>query len=235
MAESKGFITLDRNVVESWLWGDAEYLRAWLKLLFLATYQPAGRTVRRQGQVLRLARGELAASQRDLAAELGLSRQRVRTFLGQLSKAGAISTHRATHQITLVRVLNYDDYQLEPKSQPTKQPNANPPPTHPLYKKECNTGKSTALSSDNGQGKEGTDPVAFATWREALEAIEGRLDPHSFNTWFRPTCGVGYDGTCLVVEVPNDVFADWLGEHYRDVVSDALDEGIDDVRFEVRS
>ena len=64
---------------------------------------------------------------------------------------------------------------------------------------------------------------AHEVWQRALTELEGEVDPHSFGTWLRPTYGVAFedDGT-LVVDVPNEIFRDWLSDNYRAAVEAAV-------------
>jgi len=61
-------------------------------------------------------------------------------------------------------------------------------------------------------------------WDKILEKIQQKLDPHSFNTWFRPTVMVANIGQTLQVKVPNDSFKAWLTENYQDLIAKAIDE-----------
>ncbi|MGD8818019.1 MAG: chromosomal replication initiator protein DnaA [Acidobacteriota bacterium] len=61
-------------------------------------------------------------------------------------------------------------------------------------------------------------------WESVLSRLESRLDPHTFNTWLRPTALAWQDDTSLHVAVPNDVFRDWLRENYSDLIRDAVSE-----------
>ena len=61
-------------------------------------------------------------------------------------------------------------------------------------------------------------------WESVLSRLETRLDPHTFNTWLRPTALAWQDDAALHVSVPNDVFRDWLRDNYSDLIRDALSE-----------
>jgi len=61
-------------------------------------------------------------------------------------------------------------------------------------------------------------------WQSVLSRLESRLDPHTFNTWLRPTSLAWQDDTALHVSVPNDVFRDWLRDNYSDLIRDAVSE-----------
>lgn len=61
-------------------------------------------------------------------------------------------------------------------------------------------------------------------WKSVLSRLEPHLDPHTFNTWLRPTALAWQDESALYVSVPNEVFRDWLRDNYSDLISDALAE-----------
>ncbi len=61
-------------------------------------------------------------------------------------------------------------------------------------------------------------------WDEILVKIEGKVNPHSFGTWFRPTQFRALSGTALQVWVPNPQFREWLTRNYLGVISEALTE-----------
>jgi chromosomal replication initiator protein len=61
-------------------------------------------------------------------------------------------------------------------------------------------------------------------WDEVLQKVEGKVNPHSFATWFRPTQFQELAGSRLVVRVPNPQFRDWLARNYLGVISEALFE-----------
>lgn len=61
-------------------------------------------------------------------------------------------------------------------------------------------------------------------WDKILDKIQQKLDPHSFNTWFKPTVMVANIGQALQVKVPNESFKAWLTENYQDLIAQAIDE-----------
>lgn len=58
------------------------------------------------------------------------------------------------------------------------------------------------------------------TWQKVLSKVEEKVNPQSYNTWFKPTQLVRHEGDALYVRVPNAFVRDWLNEHI-DVVIDA--------------
>ena len=62
--------------------------------------------------------------------------------------------------------------------------------------------------------------VFMDTWEKVLNKVEEKVNPQSYNTWFKPTQFMRREGSALYVRVPNSFFRDWLNEHI-DVVLDA--------------
>ncbi len=64
-------------------------------------------------------------------------------------------------------------------------------------------------------------------WHQCLEKIEDKVGPHSFETWFRTTnLSQTADGKPCI-EVPNQFFADFIEEHFCELIKEVLsDHGI---------
>src|ERR1700751_2476117 len=61
-------------------------------------------------------------------------------------------------------------------------------------------------------------------WDQILSRVEGKVNRHSFSTWFKPTAFIADGGRSITVRVPNTLFKDWLTKHYSVVLSEALAE-----------
>jgi chromosomal replication initiator protein len=57
-------------------------------------------------------------------------------------------------------------------------------------------------------------------WIQILRAVETKVDPNSFETWFDPTTFIGQEEECLYVKVPNSYFRDWLSFHYSSIINE---------------
>jgi chromosomal replication initiator protein len=64
--------------------------------------------------------------------------------------------------------------------------------------------------------------MSLSLWDDVLARVEGKVNRHSFATWFRPTSAVGLQGSELLVRVPNPQFKDWLAKNYQAVIEEAL-------------
>jgi len=67
------------------------------------------------------------------------------------------------------------------------------------------------------------------TWQTVLDIVEKKINPQSYNTWFKPTQLIKYDDKALYVRVPNAFFLDWLNDHIDVVLEAARLAGIGDV------
>ena len=61
-------------------------------------------------------------------------------------------------------------------------------------------------------------------WDQVLGRLEGKVNRHTFATWFRPTTQMEWDGVRLTVHVPTPQFREWLARNYTGLVREALDE-----------
>ena len=61
-------------------------------------------------------------------------------------------------------------------------------------------------------------------WTQVLSRVEGKVNRHSFYTWFRPTSFSSDEGHSLRIRVPNNLFRDWLTKHYSGVLKEAVAE-----------
>lgn len=104
MNRSKGFIVLNREILD-WEWyGDLKTKVLFLHLLLTANHKEQ----KWQGKVIN--KGELITSIAHLSAETGLSQREVRTALNHLKSTGEV-TVTTTNRFTLIFVVNWGKYQ----------------------------------------------------------------------------------------------------------------------------
>ncbi len=63
---------------------------------------------------------------------------------------------------------------------------------------------------------------AIEIWEKAKDLIREKVNPQTFETWFRPTKGIGIADNTLMLEVPNSFFKDWLLEHHLELIRATL-------------
>jgi len=61
-------------------------------------------------------------------------------------------------------------------------------------------------------------------WNRCLLLIEEKINKQSYETWFKPTRGIGLNNGSLVIQVPNQFFCDWLEEHYIHLIAATAEE-----------
>jgi chromosomal replication initiator protein len=73
----------------------------------------------------------------------------------------------------------------------------------------------------------------MTAWEKILERLERRINPHSFQTWFRPTRQETTDNGKLVIRVPTRQFRKRLTETYGELLRAAmLEAGMPDTQLE---
>ncbi len=61
-----------------------------------------------------------------------------------------------------------------------------------------------------------------ALWTDTLAYLKERVPRQVFETWFTPAQLESYEDGGARITVPNKFFGDWLGEHYGELLSEAL-------------
>lgn len=125
-----GFIKIDRELLQSdfWLREPFTYGQAWVDLIGLANWAEKDKFFRHQHQKVK--RGQLVTSQQFLAERWKWSRNKVRTYLRNLERAGMVTTESTTNYTT-VTIEKYALYQdkAPTKGQQNHQLKANARPT----------------------------------------------------------------------------------------------------------
>jgi DNA-binding transcriptional ArsR family regulator len=83
--------------------------------------------------------------------------------------------------------------------------------------------------SEEDSGKEGTgsslgnvDGGASRTWRSALRELRGALSTAAFETWFRSSAGLAWEGEVFTVGVPHPFAREWIDVRFRGPAEAAL-------------
>lgn len=71
-----------------------------------------------------------------------------------------------------------------------------------------------------------TVAVDTGLWEKILGAVEGRMNPQSFATWFRPLQfdGCNYETSTITLRAPSQLIREWVSSTYAQVLRDALAE-----------
>lgn len=65
---------------------------------------------------------------------------------------------------------------------------------------------------------------AVEVWDKTKDLIKLKVNPQTFETWFKPAKGMDISKGTLTVEVPNSFFKDWLLDHHLDLIKATLKE-----------
>lgn len=142
----QGFIKLHRKIC-NWEWyQDANTFRLFVHLLLNANHKEKSW----QGKTIN--RGQLVVGSEALSAQLGLSRQQIRTSLGKLKSTNEITT-RATNKFTLVTLINYSSYQTR-DDLPTNKTTNNPTNEQPTNNQQVTTNKNVKNDKNEEEVKE---------------------------------------------------------------------------------
>lgn len=104
-----GWIKINREIVNHWLWSDAERLKWWLDLLFLANWDD--KKVLHDSHLFTLKRGQIIASVAFLCERWDKSKMTVLKFLQMLEGEEMIKRETLYRQTPIITICNYDKYQ----------------------------------------------------------------------------------------------------------------------------
>lgn len=104
-----GWIKISREIASHWLWQDAERLKWWLDLLFLAAWED--KQVLHGSHLFVLRRGQIIASISFLSERWGKSHPTIIKFLRLLEGEDMIKRSTVYRQTSILTICNYEKYQ----------------------------------------------------------------------------------------------------------------------------
>lgn len=112
----KGYIKLDRKLL-NWGWfKNGDMLKLWVYLLLTAQHQDT------LVNGILLKRGQVLFGRKQASKDTGISEQSVRTCITRLKSTNEITTI-STNKYTIITILKYDEYQNNNKKPTTKTTN----------------------------------------------------------------------------------------------------------------
>ena len=198
---------------------DPVYFRAWIWLLCEAKYKP---TRQRKGAgkatAIELRRGQLSHSRSFIAKALGLSEQRVRTFLNCLKIEGMISVQINQGQM-VITICNYEEYQIDAdkNNQPTNQQiNQQPTSNQPELNKDNNsigaegTISPTPTPSKTRRQSKQQEQAAPQEGTAEFDALRSKFISYAAKKNFAPRLAVDeFEGFLSHHKARGHQFADW--------------------------
>lgn len=104
-----GWIKINREIVNHWLWTDSERLKWWLDLLFLANWDDKKEL--HDSHLFTLKRGQIIASVAFLCERWEKSNKTVIKYLQMLESEGMIKREVVHRQTPIITICNYELYQ----------------------------------------------------------------------------------------------------------------------------
>lgn len=110
-----GWIKISREIANHWLWQDAERLKWWLDLLFLAAWDD--KQVLHDSHLFVLRKGQIIASISFLSERWGKSNPTIIKYLKLLEDEGMIYRQVLYRQTPIITICNYEKYQMQKAAQ----------------------------------------------------------------------------------------------------------------------
>lgn len=127
-----GWIKIDRQILNHWIWSDPNKLKWWLDILLTVNY--ADNKVNIGNQLFECKRGQSIMSLQTWALRWNVSKDMVRNFFILLEKDKMITLENLV-KTTRITVCNYEAYQgdlHDTQTQAKRKPNANQTQSHPI-------------------------------------------------------------------------------------------------------
>lgn len=102
-----GFIGIDRGLRDHWIYQDAEYLKVWMEMLFLARYSDEPHNELIDGDLVTVGYGQFIYGRVKWSERLKISEQRLRTLITKLKKAKMIDVVDTHRKCSVYEILNY--------------------------------------------------------------------------------------------------------------------------------
>ena len=104
-----GWIKISREIEDHWLWQDAERLRWWIDMLFLASWED--KKVIEDTHLITIKKGQFIASVAFLCKRWGKSNKTIIKYLKLLEEDEMIFREVLHRQTPIITICNYDKYQ----------------------------------------------------------------------------------------------------------------------------
>jgi hypothetical protein len=172
MARQQGYIKISRAIQDHWVWRNAEHLKWWLDLLFMAAWKDTET----------LKRGQLRASVRYLQERWARydendkahdkpSKDTVSAYLAELERGTLIRTLKHRKWGTLITIVNYERYQGFTTSEKDTIKDTKTNEVKDKYEEYINNNISTTTTDACVHVREGDFTEELKTnmsWREAM-------------------------------------------------------------------
>lgn len=112
-----GFIGIDRGLREHWIYQDAEYLKVWMEMLFLARFSEEPHNELIDGEIITVNYSEFIYGRIKWSERLKVTEQRLRTLIKKLKTEEMIEVVSEHRKCTLYRMTNYSKFNQQVNQQ----------------------------------------------------------------------------------------------------------------------
>lgn len=112
-----GFIGIDRGLRDHWIYQDAEYLKVWMEMLFLARFSEEPHTELIDGDIIKVEYGQFIFGRIKWSQRLKIGEQRLRTLITKLKKEQMIELVLEHRKCSVYALVNYAKFNHESNHQ----------------------------------------------------------------------------------------------------------------------
>lgn len=116
-----GFIAIDRDIENHWIYKDAEYFKVWFEILLRTRFSQEPEKILVGGQFINVEYGQFVYGRVSWSERLGISEQRLRTLFKRLQDDDMIEVVQRLPKLTIYSVKNYSKYNQQPNQQTNQQ------------------------------------------------------------------------------------------------------------------
>lgn len=169
----KGWVSVHRKIQDNVLWQDKPFSKgqAWIDILLDVNHRE--NEVLLGNEIIKVESGEMITSIRKLCDRWGWSNTKVRNFLELLTKQDMI-TYKSDTKKTLVKVLNYSDYQgLDICKNDAKTHQKHNKNTSKTHQKHTNNNVNNSNNENNDNKEQKKPAVPYQKIKELYNEICG--------------------------------------------------------------
>ena len=160
-----GWIKINRKIIEHWLWQDAERLKWWLDLLFMASWEE--RKTTHDAHLITLQRGQMVASIGYLKDRWGKNHQTILKFLKTLETEGMITRKVLYRQTAIITICNYESYQAPDSNEVYRQVDST------MYSINEKSGGTTMYRQKSGSSNCKSDTLRHTEEKKVYSITDG--------------------------------------------------------------
>ena len=114
-----GWIKISRDIASHWIWGNDKYLKWWIDLLIMASWNEE--EVNHDTHTFTLQKGQMIMSIQDLCVRWKASRNAVLKFIQLCEKRDMLIREVRYRQTPIITICNYESYQCNEKARRDRQ------------------------------------------------------------------------------------------------------------------